>query len=281
MTGTGTQTDPYLVDNIADFRAASVMDGAYIKLTADLDCNEEGYLEWQTLTSRCKEVDFDGHALINPLIASNNYLVNSSITPLYKNGQILNVYENGAYGVLRYVALLNMSISAFLTKPVDTPFRGMVATKCNFVINNQNLNNMAWFSVNSDSHGMMAFKDCRFELYGNACTSDSTFQSWNSITSNITADGCRFEGVLGIQASTDFFEGRIQNCVFAVNTRSGIDSSISYGYLANTADNTNIYQSDISIFSNHGSAIPCTSEQIVDPDYLNSVGFTVAEVTSS
>ena len=82
MTGTGIQTDPYLVDNIADFRAASVMDGAYIKLTADLDCNKEGYLEWQTLTSRCKEVDFDGHELINPLIASSNYLVkvdNSSI----------------------------------------------------------------------------------------------------------------------------------------------------------------------------------------------------------
>lgn len=279
MTGTGTQVDPYLVDNIADFRAASVRDNVYIKLTADLDCNEEEYLEWQTLTSRCKEVDFDGHALINPLIVTSNYLINSSITPLYKNGQILNVYENGAYGVLRSVALLNMSVSAFLTKPVDTPFNSITATKCNFVINNQNLNNRAWFLVSLDSHGMTAFKDCRFELYGNVCTSDSTFQSWNSITSNITADGCRFEGTLKRTSNADFFEGTIQNCVFAVNTRFGVDPSISSGDLAGTAKNTNIYQSDISVFSNHGSAIPCTSEQILDPDYLNSIGFTVAEVT--
>ena len=76
-----------------------------------------------------------------------------------------------------------------------------------------------------------------------------------------------------------FFEGTIQNCVFAINTRNGTDPSISSGTLATKADNTNIYQSDISVFSNHGSAIPCTSEQIINPDHLNSVGFTVAEVT--
>lgn len=279
MTGTGTQTDPYLVDNIADFRSACATRDAYIKLTADLDCNSEGYLGWQTLTSRCKEVDFDGHALINPLIATSNYLTRGMITPLYKNGQILNIYENGANGVLYSVALSNMSISAFLTKPVDKPFLDIVAEECNFVINNQNLNNKAWFSVGSDLHGMTAFKDCRFELYGNVCMSDSTFRSWNSISSNVTADGCRFEGVIKKTSNNNFFEGTIQNCVFAINTRNGIDPSISSGKLADVANNTNIYQSDISVFSNHGSAIPCTSEQILDPDYLNSVGFTVAEVT--
>ena len=278
MTGTGTQQDPYLVDNIADFRTVSVEDNVYIKLTADLDCNKEGYLEWQTLTSRCKEVDFDGHALINPLIATSNYLVYGSITPLYKNGQILNVYENGTYGVLYSVALSNMSISAFLTKPVDKPFLGMVAEGCNFVINNQNLNNKAWFSVSSDIFGMTAFKDCRFELYGNANTNGYIFESWSSLARNVTADGCRFEGVLKQVANYMIFGGTIMNCVFAVDTASDKVTGVTIGGLAQTANNTNIYQSDISGLTDHRSAIPCTSEQILDPDYLNSVGFTVAEV---
>lgn len=278
MTGTGTQADPYLVDNITDFRAASVMDNVYIKLTADLDCNKEGYLEWQTLTSRCKEVDFDGHALINPLIASNNYLVNSSITPLYKNGQILNIYENSANGALYSVALSNMSISAFLTKTVNRPFTNIAAEKCNFVINNQNLNNKAWFSANLNINGMTGFKDCRFKFNGNIST-ESLFISWNSNMSNLIANDCRFEGRVkadyGSASNPYLINGRITNSVVALNT---LGSTSAGAIILANADNTNIYQSDISGLQNHGSAIPCTSEQILDPDYLNSVGFTVAEV---
>lgn len=281
MKGTGTQTDPYLVDNIADFRAACLSSRVYVKLMADLDCNKEGYHEWETLGVICYEVDFNGYALINPLVVSGGVMLNSSVDSLFKNGQILNIYENGASIISNRVTFVNMTVSAFLNKTTNTPFTSITAKKCNFVINNQNLNNKAWFTVAESKNGVNSFKDCRFELNGNIAT-ESLFNTWkNSDITNLIADGCRFEGRVkadyGLASNPYLMNGRIINSVVALNTLGSTGAGAIT--LAN-ADNTNIYQSDISGLQNHGSAIPCTSEQILDPDYLNSIGFIVAEVTS-
>lgn len=281
MTGTGTQADPYLVDNITNFRSACSTAYTYVKVMADLDCNKEGYLEWETLSVTCYEVDFNGHALINPLVANGSIMFSSSVDSLFKNGQILNIYENKANMISNRVTFVNMSVSAVLNKTTGIPFSNITAEKCNFVINNQNLNNYAWFAVAESKNGINSFKDCRFELNGNiTAVTTSLFNTWNNAyTTNLIADGCRFEGKIKLNTGTAskpyLLNGRIINSVVALNT---LECTGNNSVLAN-ADNTNIYQSDISGLKSHSSAIPCTSEQILDPDYLNSIGFAVAEVT--
>ena len=278
MTGAGTQTEPFLVGNIPDFREAVAQDNAYVKLTNDIDCNKENYLEWQNLISKCIEIDFDNHAVINPLVATDNYMFDGSSKTLLKNGKILNVYENGANYIIKNCALSNMAVSSHLTKTMSTAFQGIAADRCNFVIFNQDLNNKAWFSVAQSIAGINSFKNCRFRLDGNI-NDDSVFDSWNSNTGNLVADGCLFEGKINVNYATGglpyIIYGGIINCVWAVDTLNNTGDTVR---LAGSANNTNIYQYDISGLNNHLDAIPCNAEQIRNPDYLNSVGFTVVEV---
>lgn len=278
MTGAGTQVEPFLVGNIPDFREAVVQENAYVKLVNDIDCNKENYLEWQNLISKCTEIDFDGHSIVNPLVATSNYMLDGSYKTLIKNGKILNIYENGAMSIMRGCALSNMAISSHLVKTVETPFSGVVAERCNFVTYNQNLNNRSWFSVNSSLAGINSFKNCRFRLDGNINTS-SVFNSWNNNIGNLVADGCLFEGKINVNYPAGglpyVIYGSLINCVWAVDTMNNTGDTVR---LAGSANNTNIYQYDISGLNNHLDAIPCNTEQIRNPDYLNSVGFTVVEV---
>lgn len=61
MTGTGTQTDPYIVMNVDEFiEAASISDETYVKLGADI--NMDGLINTVT---KFKVLDGDGHSFIN------------------------------------------------------------------------------------------------------------------------------------------------------------------------------------------------------------------------
>lgn len=276
MTGIGTQAEPFLVGNIPDFREAVAQDNAYVKLTNDIDCNKENYLEWQNLISKCTEIDFDGYAIINPLIATDNYMLDGGTKTLLKNGKILNIYENGASCIIKSCAMSNMAVSSHLTKTTGTAFDYIAADRCNFVVFNQNLNGQGWFAPAESIAEISAFKNCRFRLDGNI-NDAYLFKSWNSITSNITAEGCLFEGKINIKnlSESKLIQGAVINSVFAVDTLNNTAGNIDF---ASNFGNTNVYQSDISSLSNSGGAIPCNAEQIRNPDYLNSVGFTVVEV---
>lgn len=278
MTGIGTQTEPFLVGNIPDFHEAVAQENSYVKLINDIDCNKENYFEWQNLISKCTEIDFDGHAIINPLVATGNYMFDGSYKTILKNGKILNIYENGASAILKGCVLFNMAVSSHLVKTTDTAFSGICAERCNFVVYNQNLNNKSWFSVNSSLAGINSFKNCRFRLDGNINVA-SVFNSWNNNTGNLVADGCLFEGKININYPIGGLPyvicGRIINCVWAVDTLNNTGDAVR---LAGVANNTNVYQTDISGLNYHLDAIPCNAEQIRNPDYLNSVGFTVVEV---
>lgn len=65
--GTGTQADPYIVEDWADLVAIdSVTDFYYYKVTADLDANDRNGGVWSTITiRRFTEIDFDGHKIRN------------------------------------------------------------------------------------------------------------------------------------------------------------------------------------------------------------------------
>lgn len=65
--GTGTQADPYIVEDWADLIAiGSASDFYYYKVSNDLDANDRNNGVWSELTiQRFAEIDFDGHKIRN------------------------------------------------------------------------------------------------------------------------------------------------------------------------------------------------------------------------
>lgn len=64
-TGTGTQSDPYIVDNVDDFIETVGMVDVYIKLKNDINFNVGNYYSTDSsINIRCKELDGGGTNLI-------------------------------------------------------------------------------------------------------------------------------------------------------------------------------------------------------------------------
>ena len=77
MTGTGTQADPYIVDNWADFVTAAGTSGAYVRFAdgtvIDLDVDHsEGFSS--DITIRCTEIDGNGGEIRGLFLINNAYL---------------------------------------------------------------------------------------------------------------------------------------------------------------------------------------------------------------
>ena len=63
-TGTGTQEDPYLISTFADFLECIAIDGAYVKVTKDLDAATEGFEYIDPITIEATQVYADEKAVI-------------------------------------------------------------------------------------------------------------------------------------------------------------------------------------------------------------------------
>ena len=65
MTGTGTQNDPYIVDNTADFLEAVSQSGVYVQLGSDIDVAADGYEYIGTVTVNALYLNGNGFAIRN------------------------------------------------------------------------------------------------------------------------------------------------------------------------------------------------------------------------
>ena len=77
MIGTGTQADPYIVDNWADFVTSAGISGAYVRFAdstvIDLDVDHsEGFSS--NITIRCTEIDGNGGEIRGLFLINNAYL---------------------------------------------------------------------------------------------------------------------------------------------------------------------------------------------------------------
>lgn len=77
MTGSGTQADPYIVENWADFVTAAGTSGAYVRFAdstvIDLDVDHsEGFSS--NITIRCTEIDGNGGEIRGLFLINNAYL---------------------------------------------------------------------------------------------------------------------------------------------------------------------------------------------------------------
>lgn len=65
MTGTGTQNDPYIVDNTADFLEAVAQSGVYVQLGSDIDVAADGYDYIGAVTVNALSINGNGFAIRN------------------------------------------------------------------------------------------------------------------------------------------------------------------------------------------------------------------------
>lgn len=71
MTGTGTQNDPYIVDNYSDFIDAVGQNGVYVQLGSDIDVAADGYEYIGAVTISATSVDGSGYAIRNATFQMN------------------------------------------------------------------------------------------------------------------------------------------------------------------------------------------------------------------
>ena len=127
--GSGTQADPFIVEDWADLVAiGSATDFYYYKVSNDLDANDRNNGVWSELTiQRFTEIDFDGHKIrniytdasvnifkfyngsgsgwraqsIKNLVVENLYAPNAT---LFSAGTKLTISDSKVSGTVRYLA---------------------------------------------------------------------------------------------------------------------------------------------------------------------------------
>lgn len=280
MTGAGTQAEPFLVDNIADFRVACAETDAYIRVIADMDCEKENYLQWYTLNSNAIEVDFDGHMLKNPMIAESNRFLNGQNKTILKNGKILNIYENACTHIISNATLINTAVSTELKRIKDTPFVNISAANCNFNILHNHMGNIIDMSQMFhliELNNVNGLQDTRIEINGIVVDDIITANA-----STVEVRGCRIEGKVNYDSSRSmqtgmiYATGKLRNSVIALEIEDiGSNSGIS---LCRNAGNTNIVRSDICVLKGYYGALQ-TDASILDPASNIALGFDVVEVS--
>lgn len=65
MTGTGTQNDPYIVDNTADFLEAVAQASVYVQLGSDIDVAADGYDYIGSVEANALSLNGNGYAIRN------------------------------------------------------------------------------------------------------------------------------------------------------------------------------------------------------------------------
>ena len=144
MTGTGTQIDPYLVEDVYDFLAIdSAYHNPYYKLVNDIDFNDHETYKYgisTTLFSGETYVDGDGHEIRNMILTgTDSKIIAKEIRNVSFSNIILNTIQKGAVGQIKASTFNN----------------------CRFGYYSSNSNLACIFSI-----GFGTFNDCTFNIAG-------------------------------------------------------------------------------------------------------------------
>lgn len=306
ITGTGTKDDPYIVHNYDELKEKyTEQNGSttewYIKLVNDIDCNDFGdSWEWTAMERGYgnKYIDLDNHTIKNIMIKSGSSLFSDGGGSTYiSNGKILNIFNNGATNIFNGVTFNDVSISVNGTGVTDVAFVSSRMTNCALYYKTAKLNNR--IATCSHQWDEVYFKNCDlwFDVFD--VNGKTLAENTNTIVNSscIAFENCRMRGTIkGIPAGFGGssyggdHEGRglfnracCNNCVIEMDT-SELVFTANYQWLYpifKTLDGTHSVinkdkMSDRCNLSDKNYA--CTTAQMRDPDYLNSIGFTVAKV---
>lgn len=285
MTGSGTQIDPYLVEDVYDFLAIdSAYHNPYYKLVNDIDFNDHETYKYgisTTLFSGETYVDGDGHEVRNMILngTSSKITANEFKNISFAN-IILNTIQKGAVGQIKASTFNN----------------------CRFGYYSSNSNLACIFSI-----GFGTFNDCTFNIAGSTyihtmmnCTFNRCHIHFNNFihTSNASSIISCDENVSSSKVvfNNTYITGEIDvkngpyttyifygdaNKVTLNNSYFACKITTNYDYIrimSNTANMTSTCFADKTLISkvktnNVYGWYLLTTEQCKNNTYLQSIGF--------
>ena len=279
ITGTGTVDDPYLVHSYEELKtqvtgSPTASDyNTYVKLANDIDCNDYGDTwEWETITlsNYAWNVDLDGYTIKNIMIKSGNSLFSGKgSNQIIYNGKILN--GDG-------LTLKDISMSVNGTGLTSYGFNLAVFENCTVYFKSNKLNNPVFYC-----RTYPYCKNSDFYLDVNDKNSKGVFTNYSADgNSKQFLDNCRVRGSVG-GASDGYYllNGSCLNSVIEVDTTNMAWNNWGDNYKTPCSTNsTGIINTEISpnLMGGTSGLTACTTAQMRDADYLNSIGFTVVKV---
>ena len=292
MTGSGTQIDPYLVEDVYDFLAIdSQYHNPYYKLVNDIDFNDHETYKYgisTTLFSGGTYIDGDGHEIRNMILTgTDSKIIAKEIRNVSFSNIILNTIQKGAVGQIKASTFNN----------------------CRFGYYSSNSNLACIFSI-----GFGTFNDCTFNIAGSTyihtmmnCTFNRCHIHFNnfihksnasfiiSCDENVSSSKVVFNNTY-ITGEIDVKNGPYTNYIFYGETskvtlnNSYVACKITTNYdyiriMSNTANMTSTCFADKTLISkvktdNIYGWYLLTTEQCKNNAYLQSIGFQAFAIES-
>lgn len=165
MTGTGKQTDPYIITTVEELYSMLEIggNGVYFRLGADIDFNGTPYAEnFSVIPIKCREFDGNGHCIRNIYINSTSTV---SIFRPYSNSDGTNTAIKNLR--LENISLVGSSVNIFKSSPNSAM---LDLTGCTFLINFTNITSSIKSSeignLMNDNYAMLNFDLCTISVKG-------------------------------------------------------------------------------------------------------------------
>lgn len=286
ITGTGTKADPLLVHSYDEIKTQITgtplsSTDIYVKLANDINCNDYGDVwGWETiaLSKNNWDIDLDGHTIKNIMIKSGNALFSGqNKNQIIHNGKILNVFNNGGASVINGNGLMLKDISMSVNGSGLTSygFQNALFKNCAMYYKSSKLQNDIIYFTSSYNNVVVA-ETCDFYFDVNNMNDKRLIGSY--YVDNY--DNCRFGGSLSGQNTQYYLLGcKCINSVIEINAENMTWTSSSKKTSCITTS-TGIINTEIlpDLTGGTSGLTACTTAQMRDADYLNSIGFTVVKV---
>lgn len=287
MRGTGTQSDPYIIENFADLLQINGGIGTYYKLGTDIDANDSPYAEtgWQSVGINCTELDGDNHTIRNITI------INTSVSELKTafsitaqsafrlcNLNLENVYLNGGKSCIfqknnnSSATFYRVNVAAKALQSVASNYTSnlslLIYSQVGITIENS--------CINCNLHSLCTVPLVRGSLVNCHIKYDIEFTTLGSDSKLFATDKlmntAAFSNLTGKGASVDVYAAsEIYNSYFVMPTMTNIRSFKT----DNAVKTVSFYDADEApesvVFSANLNAL--TTQQCKSADYLRSIGF--------
>lgn len=289
MNGSGTQADPYLITTCQEFVTCLKTLHGYARLTKNLDCNEDGLYEWNYGNGQARNgsltIDFNGHYLANVFIPDDQVFAYMYERAVFKNGAIVNVYEQSAkfftFNVSYFNFALSINANTFTEPIIQTWFGETTLDYCNVRITNVNVNNVSsWFSGANNAYFATNSKinvngKIREGLYSGRYNSSDFARAFKN---------CLIEGKLNGDITNQailFFQSQVSGaCCMGVIWKCDVTECANRAIWENSRNGVNIIDSSVigANMTHTQDSVLLTDAQIRSHSKLDEIGFDTVEV---
>ena len=282
-TGTGTQSDPYIVDNTDDFVEAIAKPEAYVKLKNDINFNVGNYYDITSpINIKCRELDGCGYKLDNILstLCCNLFThYNSTTGTDYKNLDT-NTIKNLCIEIFVLPYTSNAISDTYLFLQKSNKYNNLLFLNCDFRIKG-NGNNSTTFNIfgttgsRSNGTSRISFRNCIFNIEMNNSSRYNFTHSNGAENSETYFYKCMINLKYNSTGGTIFgnFDDLTEDCgIYILNNSSSI--------FINNSDGCAMYNSYIVYKSNNNSKIYLTSANEYNTPSFKSKCFYDKEISN-